>query len=463
VSRFDIHVPLVIAGGGACGMAAALAARDAGVDALILERDALPQGSTAMSQGMLCAAGTQAQARAGIEDSAERFLADILAKTKGQTDPVLARAIAFESGPAADWLAHSHDVALEVDKQWRPRFGHSVTRLHGWLGHSGADLIQLLTARATAAGADLLTQARLVELHMAASGHVEGVRFTRPDGSTEDVGCDALVLATCGFAANAAMVRAHLPDAAQATYFGHAGNEGDGIRLAGLAGAALADMGAYQGYGMFASPHGVTVVPNMLFEGGVLVNSQGQRFINEMDDISGAVHHVLAQPGGIAWVIYDARIEALCRHVTEVKALMDLGAVRAADDVGTLAQLIGCEAGALASTLAAVQAALGGAADPLGRPYGDAQAMQAPYRAIRVTGALYHTQGGIVVDADAQALRGDGTKLPNLFAGGGAARSVSGPSCRGYLPAMGLCTAITLGQVAGREAAKLIQTKPVSP
>jgi len=72
---------------------------------------------------------------------------------------------------------------------------------------------------------------------------------------------------------------------------------------------------------------------------------------------------------------------------------------------------------------------------------------------LRVTGALYHTQGGLQIDSHARVLRRDGTPFPNLFAGGGSARSVSGPSSWGYLPAMGLTTAITLGWIAGREAA----------
>jgi fumarate reductase flavoprotein subunit len=75
--------------------------------------------------------------------------------------------------------------------------------------------------------------------------------------------------------------------------------------------------------------------------------------------------------------------------------------------------------------------------------------------ALRVGGALYHTQGGLQVDGKARVLRADGTRLPNLFAGGGAARGVSGPSCWGYLPAMGLCSAMTLGALAGKEAVLL--------
>jgi fumarate reductase flavoprotein subunit len=79
----------------------------------------------------------------------------------------------------------------------------------------------------------------------------------------------------------------------------------------------------------------------------------------------------------------------------------------------------------------------------------------APYHAFRVGGAIYHTQGGLQTDGQARVLRADGSALPNLFAGGGAARGVSGPSSWGYLPAMGLCAAVTTGRLAGQAAAAL--------
>jgi fumarate reductase flavoprotein subunit len=78
------------------------------------------------------------------------------------------------------------------------------------------------------------------------------------------------------------------------------------------------------------------------------------------------------------------------------------------------------------------------------------------FRAIKVTGALFHTQGGLVVDATARVVRRDGQVLPNLFAGGGAARSIGGPGGSGYLPGAGLCMAVTLGRLAGRGAAAVL-------
>ena len=100
-------------------------------------------------------------------------------------------------------------------------------------------------------------------------------------------------------------------------------------------------------------------------------------------------------------------------------------------------------------------AASAGTPDPVGRSWDLDRPPQAPFRALRVRGALYHTQGGLQVDASTRVLRPDGTPLPNVFAGGGAARGVSGPSYWGYLPAMGLCAAVTLGRLAGQSAAAL--------
>ena len=94
-------------------------------------------------------------------------------------------------------------------------------------------------------------------------------------------------------------------------------------------------------------------------------------------------------------------------------------------------------------------------ADPFGRVFDQRSRFEAPLCAIKVTCALFHTQGGLLVDRGARVLRPDGTALPNLFAGGGAARNLAGPGFSGYLPGAGLCLAVTIGRLAGRGAARL--------
>jgi fumarate reductase flavoprotein subunit len=111
----------------------------------------------------------------------------------------------------------------------------------------------------------------------------------------------------------------------------------------------------------------------------------------------------------------------------------------------------------LETTLAGVLAlANGDGQDVFGRDFTKSPSLKAPFFAAKVTGALFHTQGGLAVDNEARVLDSSGTPFPNLFAGGGAARGVSGKGAAGYLAGNGLWTATTLGKLAGRAAAKQI-------
>lgn len=454
MSDFEFEVPVLVVGGGACGCIAALAAHDAGAAPLLIEADARPMGSTGMSQGLICAAGTRAQVALGIEDSGERFLTDIMAKSRGTADPAIARALAFGSGPTVDWMIEKHGLPWELDMGFRPAFGNSTYRVHGWRGHGGQDMVDVLHGRVADAGIDVMLRARLSDVVADANGRVTGVLIERPDGSTEAIGCGALVLACGGFAANRAMLARFIPEMAEALNNGHEGSQGIGVTVGEKLGAAMGHMGSYQGYAMLTDPQGISVPPPVVIDGGVLINRHGQRFTDETEDIAGMVHPVMAQDGGQAWVILDKRIEEQSAYIPEMRELIALNAAKRGADAAALAEAIGVPADVLAATLAEAHSAhREGRADAQGRHWGEQPPPQGPLSAFRVVGAIYHTQGGLQVDDQARVLRPDGSALPNLYAGGGAARSVSGPASWGYLPAMGLCTAVTLGRLAGLDAA----------
>ena len=454
--QFDYTVPVAVVGAGACGLTAALAASDSGAEVLVLERDKRPWGSTSMSLGAMCAAASSEHRQHGLDDSAARFVADVMAKTAGRADPRLARVVGEQSGPTVDWLTTKHDVPMLLDFKWTS-LGHSVPRLHIPPARSGEALLALLGRACERAGVQVMTEARVRDLHADADGRIRGLRILRPDGSTEDLGVGALVLASCGYGGNRDMVAHYIPEIANARYFGHEGNEGDAIHWGEALGAALADMSAYQGLGTLADPQQVIVPHPLLLEGGFLVNVFGERFTHENANISGMCVPVLAQPQGLAWVVFDSRLNAGClEHSVEQRQLAEIGAIRRASSWAELEKLCSLPAGTLQDEHAQIAAArAAGQPDRLGRSFIGVPALEPPYCAVRVTGALFHTQGGLVVDERAQVLRPDGTPLPNLFAGGGAARSISGPSVTGYLPGMGLCMAITLGRLAGNAAAKV--------
>jgi fumarate reductase flavoprotein subunit len=133
---------------------------------------------------------------------------------------------------------------------------------------------------------------------------------------------------------------------------------------------------------------------------------------------------------------------------------MALNAAKSGETLDALATAMGVDPAALSAAMDDARSAFAlGGADKTGRVWGQDAPPSAPYRALKVRGAIYHTQGGLQVDGHARVMRVDGSPLPNLYAGGGSARGVSGPSFWGYLPAMGLCAATTLGRVAGAAAA----------
>ncbi len=455
---FELQVSVVVVGAGAAGLTAALAARDGGAEVLILERDHTPAGSTAMSQGNIAAAGTKSQKDNGVEDSGKIFAHDIVKLARGQTDARLARAFADASGPTIDWLVDGHKIPLALDTDWGTALGHSRSRIHATPTRTGTELMTCLIEACERAGADLVTDAHVVDVYADGDGTVRGVRFERPGGETEDVGCEALVLATCGFGANRDMVRKYIPEMADALYHGHEGNDGGGIRWGVELGAAVADMTAFQGLGALAEPSRVLIHYAIILRGGIIVNTDGERFADESVDISGMGRKVTAQPGHVAWFIYDQERQDFVAKYYETQEALEVGAIRKAESLDELAALSKLSAGALAATLDGTLAMQRGEKrDPLGRDFSQNPALAGPpWYCVRVCGALFHTQGGLAIDEHAQVQRVDGGALPNLFAAGGTARSTSGPSDWGYIPAAGLFTAVTQGRLAGEAAARLV-------
>ncbi len=452
-TTFDLSFPAIVVGAGGTGLAAALALRDAGVDVLVIERDPTPLGSTAMSTGLIPAAGTPEQAAAGIDDSAERFADDIMAKTKGKTDRAMALRLAEESADTVAWLRDVHAVPLTlVDGFLYP--GHSARRMYGTPGRSGGQLMAAMESAAEQAGVIVLTDASVEMLHVAGQA-VTGVRIRRPDGALEDIGCDALILACSGFGGNSKLIERWIPEMAGAVFHGHPGNKGDALAWGEAMGAAMADLSAYQGHGGLAAGHGVPILWPLIMEGGFQVNKAGERFSNEAAGYSEQAAKVNAQADHVAWSIFDDRLHQLMCQFEDYRDALEAGAVVEAADVDALAAATGLPLDALSQTLADVAAMVQGErTDPFGRDFSGKPVLAAPYRAAKVTGALFHTQGGLVIDADARVLASDGAPMPNLFAGGGAARGISGPGADGYMAGNGLLTATTLGKLAGRAAAR---------
>lgn len=451
----DVQVPLLIIGAGAAGLCAALAAKEAGVESLVIERDKVAAGSTALSAGLIPAAGTRFQHAKDIADSAELFAADIQRKAHGEADQVIVDTVARGASATVEWLADRYGLPFDVIDNFSYS-GHTAMRMHGLPTRSGRELIDRLRSAAEANGIAIFTERIADTLLTDAGGSVHGVEIVAGDGRRERIGCETLILACNGYGGNPDLVHQHIPEMANALYFGHPGNRGDAVLWGEALGAQLSNLGAYQGHGSVATPHNILISWATIMQGGIQINRDGVRFCDETRGYSEQAAEVLRQPDGLAWTVFDARIADVARQFEDFRAAERAGAILDANDIESLAAAMRIPVAPVVAAWTEIEVLKAqGGRDGFGRQFASEQRCVPPYHAVKVTGALFHTQGGLAIDVAGRVKRQDGGIFPNLLAAGGAAAGVSGTTAAGYLSGNGLLTATVLGRLAGQTAAGL--------
>jgi fumarate reductase flavoprotein subunit len=205
-------------------------------------------------------------------------------------------------------------------------------------------------------------------------------------------------------------------------------------------------MDAYQGHAALARRSRTLVGWATVMHGAIMVDADGERFGDETTGYSEYAAALAARPGSRGWLVLDGRIHDLCRSFTDFRHTVEAGALLWSDDLDALAARTGCEAKALEASVADQVALASGSAehDKFGRRFFE-EPLRAPFAAVEVIPALFHTQGGLVVDGEARVLGGrDGAPIGGLFASGGAAHGISGHGADGYLAGNGLLPALGL-------------------
>ncbi|MDS0242384.1 MULTISPECIES: FAD-dependent oxidoreductase [unclassified Haloferax] len=450
--EWDIDTDVLVAGGGGTGLVAALAASEnPDVRVTVLEKAPECGGNTSLSTGMVPAAGTRLQREAGIEETPADMARDILEKNDYEADEERVRYLCEESANLIHWLVDDWDVTLHIVDDFKyPK--HSEYRMHAPEGRNGENLVAELVERVESTpNIELLTNAPVKRL-VADDGAVRGV--VAGLGHDEAIEAERVILATDGFAGNRGMVTDYCEeDVERALYFGADGNTGDGVRFGAELGGELACMDAYQGHATVASQTGVLSTYAVTMNGGILVNRDGERFGDESAGYSEFAISVLKQPGEQAIQLFDERIfEKLRGQFEDFDEAIERGTYHTADSVAALAERLGADGERAAETVTDYnEAAAAGEPDEVGRVDG-ATPLEAPFYGTKVTGALFHTQGGLVVDEHGRVLRTDGSTVENLYAGGGTACGISGHGAGGYLSGNGLTTALGYGRLAGIHA-----------
>jgi fumarate reductase flavoprotein subunit len=452
------NVDLAILGAGAAGMLAALSAAKRGLRACIVDPHFSRSNNLSISGGLIPIPGSRLQQMARVEDSPERWLADLRAFAAGSVNERIAAAVAHRLPRVLDFLLDRCAAPIRFLPDV-PGPGHSARRfhavqpasgsaLHAWLRRAIEDESAIACIPdVPIAGVERDRQD--CELRFGESASSQQARSTnRQARAPSRLRARSLLLAGGGFGANPAMVAEFIPEMTGAIYSGSPTNDGSVIALARGWGAALSGMDGYQGQGHTNPVTHTRLGMSLPTLGAVMLNRECRRFVREDVGPSGLAAHVLAQPGQVVLEVFDREIEGQLANHAAYQEARAAGRIIEAESLDELAARAGVSAPRLEEAMREVEEyARGQRFDPLGRR-SFAKTLQPPFRASWVTGSLAHTQGGVVTDGDGQVLDEHGAPIAGLFAAGGCAAGLSGHGGDGYLPGNGLAQAFALAHAA---------------
>jgi 3-oxo-5alpha-steroid 4-dehydrogenase len=467
IARFDDECDVLVIGLGCAGASAAIEAREAGADVIVLERSSGGGGTSAMSGGVLyLGGGTRLQRACGFEDSAEEMFKYLMASVGKDPDEEKIRAYCDGSAAHYDWLCAqgvpfketfyygcSGEPPTDDGLVWSgsekthpfkdiarpaPR-GHVPKHPH----QTGHVLMRHLIASAKARGARIQGDSRVNALVLAGDGGVVGAVAESYGKQRTLRARRGVVIATGGFVLNDALLRRWVPDGLRCSLRVAAdGDDGSGIQLGMAAGADVAHMDKASVSLPVTQPWGL--------KRGVLVNAQGQRFINEDTYYGRLGESALFHQGGKAWLIVDDEI-------FEKAEYPNTGNVAGAGE--TLAELeaeLGFVRGTLQGTLAVYNEFAARGEDPLFGKNAEwlKPIAKPPFGAFHCSteNCLYavFTLGGLVTDAEGRVLDPGRRVIPGLF---GAGRATSGIAVGSYSSGLSLGDGTFFGRRAGRAAA----------
>jgi tricarballylate dehydrogenase len=488
----DRSADVVVIGAGLAGLSAALEARARGASVLVLERapEAERGGNSRFSNGAMRAVydgvedidalvgglseAERARANFGAY-SRDEFIDDMARVTQYRTDPDLAELLVDRSADTMTWL-HGRGVRFLPLYEWHPAMpdgrikfsGGSALETYG----AGQGLSDALFAAAERAGVSISYETRATELLQDENG-ISGVRI-RKGRQSHDVTSRRVVLASGGFEANAEWRTRYIgPSWELAKVRGSRFNTGDGLRMALDIGAAAHGnwSGCHSASWDLNAPDVNELAYGTVFKRddymfGLMVNANGERFVDEGADVRGVTYAklgrvVLAQPGQVAWQIFDAKVAKFVHGEYRTRR----AARSTADTLPELAaKLDGINREKLLKTIAEFNGAVpaspafdasekdGRATSGLAIPKSNwAQTIDTPpFEAFAVTCGITFTFGGLRIDTACRVIDDDGATIPGLYAAG---EIVGGIFYFNYPGGAGLMSAAVFGRIAGVSAA----------
>lgn len=436
---------VIIVGSGGAGMTAAIEAKDAGMNPVILEKMPMAGGNTSKASAGLNASETSVEKSQGVTDSNDKFYEETLKGGGGTNDKELLRYFVDHSAAAVDWLAQN-DIVLDnltttggmsVSRTHRPHDGSAV----------GAYLVKGLEENISKRDIPVFVNSDVTKINEK-DGKVSGVEV-KIEGETKQVDSKAVVVTTGGFGANQKMIAKYRPDLKDYVTTNAAGSTGDGIEMISALGGALVDMDKIQIHPTVFQKTGYLVSESIRGEGAILVNKEGNRFFNEMDTRDKVSAAELKQDGKYAYAIFG---EGTKDKVKAVDQYISKNMVVEADNVEELAKKLDIKPEELKATVTKWNKAVADKKDSeFGRTTGMTNDIPGKVYAIKVAPGIHHTMAGVKINTQTQVLKEDGQPIKGLYAAGEVTGGLHGGNRIG---GNAVADIIIFGRQAGQESAK---------
>ena len=453
-SNYDV----VVIGAGGAGFSAAITARNAGANVVLLEKMPAVGGNSLISGAEMNVAKNWVQPKLGInDDSPELHAQDTFKGGDGKGDMKVINVMTHEALDAAKWCRDYLGVRFEDDNLFFFG-GHSRKRALIPVGHTGTEFIAKFQAKADELGIPVITNMKAEELIKDKDGRVVGVKATM-DGSEYTFNAKGgVVLATGGFGANPEMVKKYNPKIDERFKTTDApGSTGEALYMAERAGAELVNMGYIQTYPICDPLSGaIELIADARFDGAIMLNQEGKRFVEELQRRDVLSEAILNQTGQYCWVLWNDNIGKISNtvkaHANEYEAFTKQGIMTTCDDLKCIADFTKIPFDQLRKTVKRVSDMAGKGNDKdFNHRSGLVDMQQGKYYVIKAVPSTHHTMGGVRINEKAEALTAEGKVIPGLWAAGEVTGVTHGTN---RLGGNAYTDIIVFGRIAGEAAAK---------
>ena len=453
-SNYDV----VVIGAGGAGFSAAITAKNAGANVVLLEKMPAVGGNSLISGAEMNVAKNWVQPKLGInDDSPELHAQDTFKGGDGKGDMKVINVMTHEALDAAKWCRDYLGVRFEDDNLFFFG-GHSRKRALIPVGHTGTEFIAKFQAKADELGIPVITNMKAEELIKNKDGRVVGVKATM-DGSEYTFNAKGgVVLATGGFGANPEMVKKYNPKIDERFKTTDApGSTGEALYMAERAGAQLVNMGYIQTYPICDPISGaIELIADARFDGAIMLNQEGKRFVEELQRRDVLSEAILNQTGRYCWVLWNDKIGSISNtvkaHANEYEAFTKQGIMTTCDDLKCIADFTKIPFDQLRKTVKRVSDMAGKGNDKdFNHRSGLVDMQQGKYYVIKAVPSTHHTMGGVRINEKAEALTAEGKVIPGLWAAGEVTGVTHGTN---RLGGNAYTDIIVFGRIAGEAAAK---------